>query len=310
MPEAHRPCRCQHKNVSIYPVLFSSSYAKIAEPFDGIEFAYFIGQTRNQKLPMPELPDLQVFAANLHKKLRGKKIARIKIVKKTRIKTSEKVFNAKLKDATVNKIYREGKEIHISFTNGNVVGLHMMLHGKLYLFEEKNEEKYTIAEFYFEDGTGLALTDFQGMAVPTLNPEIKEAPDALSKTITAKWLASTLATKKTTIKNFLLDQNSIRGIGNAYADEVLYEAGISPFSVAGKIPPDKLKGLATSIKRVLTKAEKQIRKKEPGIIAGEVRDFLNIHNAEKTKSPGGKKIQFKMAGGRKTYYTAEQKLYD
>jgi formamidopyrimidine-DNA glycosylase len=258
---------------------------------------------------MPELPDLQVFASNLAKKLKGKKLARIKIVKKKRVKASEKVFNAKLKGARVDKVYREGKEIHISFNNGNVIGLHMMLHGKLYVFEEKNKEKYTVAEFIFDDGTGLALTDFQGMAVPTLNPETRDAPDALSKTVNAKWLTTELASKKTTIKNFLLDQNSIRGIGNAYADEILYDAGISPFSVTDKIPGEKLKVLAASIKNVLKNAEKQIRKKEPGIIAGEVRDFLHIHNAKKEKSPGGKKIEFKKVGGRKTYYTAEQKLF-
>jgi formamidopyrimidine-DNA glycosylase len=209
----------------------------------------------------------------------------------------------------VKKVYREGKEIHIGFSNGNIVGLHMMLHGKLHWFEGKNDEKYPIAEFYFDDSTGLALADFQGMAVVALNPVEKEAPDALSKAITATWLASKLAGKRTTVKNFLLDQQSIRGIGNAYADEILYEAGISPFSVANKIPAEKIRTLATTIRSVLMKAEKQIRKKQPGIIGGEIRDFLNIHNAKKKKSPGGKNILFKTVGGRKTYYTSEQKLF-
>lgn len=258
---------------------------------------------------MPELPDLQVFASNLDKKLKGKKLKQVKILKKTRVKTSEKKFNVKLKGTSVKKVYREGKEIQISFSNGNIVGLHMMLHGKLFFFEEKNEQKYTIAEFYFADGSGLALTDFQGMAVAALNPEEKEAPDALSKAITANWLASKLSEKKMTIKNFLLDQQSVRGIGNAYADEILYEAGISPFSIANKIPADKILILAKKIRSVLVKAEKQIRKKEPGIIGGEVRDFLKIHNAKKIKSPGGKNILFKTVGGRKTYYTSEQKLF-
>jgi formamidopyrimidine-DNA glycosylase len=122
-------------------------------------------------------------------------------------------------------------------------------------------------------------------------------------------LSEQLAKKKVTIKNFLLDQKTIRGIGNAYADEILYSAGISPFSVSNKIPQDKIRLLVKSIRSVLTKAEKQIKKKNPGIIAGEIRDFLDIHNAHKKKSPGGKKIEFKMAGGRKTYYTSEQKLY-
>jgi formamidopyrimidine-DNA glycosylase len=258
---------------------------------------------------MPELPDLQVFSRNLDKKLKGKKVDSIRVVKKARVKSSEKEFNKKLKGATVTKVYREGKEIHISFSNGNVIGLHMMLHGKLYFFEEKNEQKYSIFEIQFKDGEGLVLTDFQGMATPTLNPVVKEAPDALSKKINNKWLSAKLENKKGTIKNFLLDQENIRGIGNAYADEILYDSGISPFSVPGKIPPEKIKALVKSIRTILTKAEKQIQKKNPGIIAGEIRDFLIIHNADKKKSPGGKKIEFKKTGGRKTYYTSEQKLY-
>lgn len=79
----------------------------------------------------------------------------------------------------------------------------------------------------------------------------------------------------------MLDQQLIRGIGNAYADEILWDAGISPFSVSGKIPPGKISALAKSIRKVLKAAEKRIIKKHHGIIAGEVRDFLLIHNPDK-----------------------------
>ena len=106
-----------------------------------------------------------------------------------------------------------------------------------------------------------------------------------------------------------MDQKIIRGIGNAYADEILWDAGISPFSVCNKIPDEKIKRLPRSIRSVLQDAEKQIRKSKPDIISGEVRDFLKIHNAKKEQSPTGGKIHHKMANSRITYYTDEQELF-
>jgi formamidopyrimidine-DNA glycosylase len=106
-----------------------------------------------------------------------------------------------------------------------------------------------------------------------------------------------------------MDQNKIRGIGNAYADEILWDANISPFSVCNKIPTKKVAALLQSIKRVLRQAEKQILKSHPDLISGEVRDFLVIHNAKKKESPSGSPILVKKVGARKTYYTEEQHLY-
>ncbi|WP_432326526.1 hypothetical protein ACRQ5D_21415 [Mucilaginibacter sp. P25] len=65
-----------------------------------------------------------------------------------------------------------------------------------------------------------------------------------------------LAKTKTNIKTVLLDQKIMRGVGNAYADEILWHARISPFSVSSKIPEAKLKDLVKAIKSVLEDAEK------------------------------------------------------
>jgi len=184
-----------------------------------------------------------------------------------------------------------------------------MLHGNLNLFEGENEKKNTIIELHFDKDTGLALTDYQGASNATLNPVIKDSPDALSEKVDYKFLKEKLSKKRTNIKTFLLDQNSIRGIGNAYADEILWEARISPLSVCNKIPDDKIKALAKDIKSVLKDAEKQIRKINPDIISGEERSFLKIHNSKKKESPTGEKIHNKMVNSRITYYTNEQELY-
>jgi formamidopyrimidine-DNA glycosylase len=131
----------------------------------------------------------------------------------------------------------------------------------------------------------------------------------LSDEVDYKFLKEKLSKKRTNIKTFLLDQDIIRGIGNAYADEILWESKIHPESVCNKIPDDKIKTLAKDIKSVLKDAEKQILKINPDIISGEERSFLKIHNSKKKESPTGQKIHNKMLNSRITYYTDEQELY-
>ena len=124
------------------------------------------------------------------------------------------------------------------------------------------------------------------------------------------FLKEKLSKKRTNIKTFLLDQKNIRGIGNAYADEILWEAGISPFSDCNKIPDAKIKELTKTIKSVLEDAIKQIKKTHPDIISGEVRDFLKIHNSKKEESPTGGKILNTTINSRITYYSEEQELFE
>ena len=259
---------------------------------------------------MPELPDLQVFSRNIDKKIAAKKIRKVNVPVSSKLKVSVRTLREELEGQVVKKVYREGKELHVAFKNGTVLGLHLMLHGDLHFFSGRNENKNTIIEILFDDDSGIALTDWQKMATPTLNPEPREAPDALSKEVNAQFLKSILRKTRTSVKNVLLDQHIIRGIGNAYADEILWDAGISPFSVSNKIPDNKIKALAKSIKKVLVNAEKQILKSHPDIIKGEIRDFLLIHHSKKKESPTGATIYTKAVGSRKTYYTDEQELYN
>lgn len=256
---------------------------------------------------MPELPDLEVFAKNLDNHLSGKKLKKINIKNKSKLKSTSKEIKSAIEGSTLEKIFRDGKELRFRFSNSNVLGLHMMLRGRLNYFTNKNEFKYTILELIFADGTGLALTDFQRNARATLNPEPSKVPDALSKKLNSKYLADAL-NRNAAIKNVLLDQDVIRGIGNAYADEILWKAKISPFSVSRQIPPARIKALEKSIRQVLAWGEKEIRKADPDIIGGEVRDFMKIHNPSNKKSPTGAAIK-KKSGSRKTYYTNEQVLY-
>lgn len=258
---------------------------------------------------MPELPDLQVFSRNLHQKLKGKSVKKAMLYRSKNSNISEEELIKQLQHEELLEVGREGKELHFKFGNENILAFHLMLNGELHMLEEGEELKYQVLELLFVDGVRLVLSDRRGMAKVTLNPEKSGGIDALSKDLNIDFLKDMLSQKKTTIKNFLLDQQIIKGIGNAYADEILWDAGVSPFSICSKIPTDKVNDLIKSIKKVLTNAEMHIRETYPDITYGEVRDFLLIHNPKQHKSPNGAPIKTEKVGARKTYYTDEQHLY-
>jgi formamidopyrimidine-DNA glycosylase len=258
---------------------------------------------------MPELPDLQVFSKNLTTLLKNKKVQELRVPRAKKLNVTVKALNKALVGCKVKEIERIGKELYFHFTGDQVLALHLMLRGKLHFFKNEHEEKFPIIEILFTDNSGLVMTDFQGQATPTLNPPAHDGVDALSKEMNLKFFRELLSGSKAAIKKLLLDQHLIRGIGNAYADEILWEARVSPFSVSSKIPREKVTALHKAIARVMKDAQKQIIRRDPKIISGEIRDFLKIHNSKKELSPTGARILIDTGGGRKTYYTDEQILY-
>jgi formamidopyrimidine-DNA glycosylase len=263
---------------------------------------------KNCNLLMPELPDIEVFTRNLKKMFGRKTLSKIKLVNNKNIKDSQKDLAKALEGQKLIDVYRSGKEMRFLFSNGRILGLHLMLTGDLIPFNEKNERKSTKVELYFDKGNNLALTDRFKAAFIKLDPEDKEGIDALDPKLNYRFLKKAL-NRKAAIKNVLLDQNVIRGIGNAYSDEILWQTGISPFSKAESIPDEKIIELAKNIKKVLKKATTKIYKNHPGLIHGEIRDFLEIHTKKKEKSPTGAKIRVADRGMLNTYYTDEQILY-
>lgn len=257
---------------------------------------------------MPELPDLQVFSKNLTKMLKGKVLESIIIHNKQKIKVSEKELQS-LVDKKLAKVYREGKRLFFDFGKDSALSVHLMLHGKLVYSEDENP-KYALVSLKFKGAQTLSITDFQKMANIELNPEPAEGIDALSSKLTEKYLFDILQASKAKIKSLLMDQNLIGGIGNAYADEILYAAGISPLSVANKIPAKQVHKLTKVMKDVLENAEKQILEEHPDIISGEIRDFMKVHNKNaKTDKKGNEILQIKV-GGRSTFYTSQQEVFN
>lgn len=256
---------------------------------------------------MPEICDLEVFRENLQKAYRNKKLKKVEIGKGTKIKASEKEFNDRISGKTLKEISRHAKELYFDFGENAVISMHLMLHGQLSMPGDL-PEKFIIA-FVFEDASPLVLSDYQKAAHVTLNPKENKVVDALSKKMTPEWLEAQLQKKKTAIKTVLTDPKVIGGIGNAYADEILWEARIDPHSSAKNIPRKEVHKLAKAISDVIQDSIKKIKNDHPDIISGEIRDFMAVHNHRRKTSPTGKEILTTSVGGRKTYYTEEQVKY-
>lgn len=255
---------------------------------------------------MPEIPDVEVFAKNLNKVLANKKLTKVKVVNGKKLADTAKALSGSLEGKTLKRIYRSGKEFRFEFADGTLLGLHLMLTGDMFFFDIKNDHHSTIVELYFEGGHNLALTDRMRNANIKLNPIDKDGVDAME--LDFKSLKN-IFNRKTKVKDILLDQDLIRGIGNGYSDEILWAARISPYSIASAIPDEKIKELVKLIPKLLKEATNKIDKAYPGKINDEVKEFLIIHRKVNGESPTGHPIQIDTKGSRKTYYTDEQVLY-
>ena len=262
---------------------------------------------------MPELPDLYVYAKNLKTHLLNKKITDVKTFAAKRINAGSKEFVSACKGASFIGIEQNGKEIIFHLDNNNSFLVHLMLLGKFTIDKEQvNMSLFNkITSLYLDDNTVFTISDEQMYAKVELNPQKRTVPDALSDEFNYPYFLSLmLGSSRKNIKALLLDQKSIRGIGNAYADEILYNADISPKSTAGKIPEDKIEVLFNQIKATLQWGIDNILLISPDIITGEFRNFFRVHNKKLKQTKAGEKIIVEKIASKKTYYTASQKPYD
>ncbi len=261
---------------------------------------------------MPELPDLTVYAENLKKCVLDRTIADALVVHGGRIKPSPPALVKAAQGAFVADIVRIGKELIFSLSNDKSFAVHLMLSGRFHLTTTAEAEALPgrIVTFAFEDGDALTVSDPSKLCKLTLNPKKSTVPDVLSDEFDRAAFAR--AARKyawLNVKAFLTDQKIMLGIGNAYADEILFRANISPEEYVGRIPPEALSELWTAIRDTLTDAITSIRAIAPDIIGGEERSFLKVHHPDKKETDAGDLILVKEIAGKKTYYTARQRRF-
>lgn len=261
---------------------------------------------------MPELPDLEVFRVNLQKQLLGSPLRAIEVGNPRKVFPAAGPLLEQFIALPLSDIVRNGKELFFCFPEGKSFAVHLMLNGKFHLCEDREQAagiRYPIATFHF-GGQFLVVNDPGGLCKVQFMPKVSNVPDALSPGFTPDYLADRLRRNPLlNIKAFLIDQKMVKGIGNAYADEILWEARIAPQSLCGNLPPAVVALLHDSIQRVSKDAIASILKEAPQIISGEFRDFLKVHHPRRRQSPTGRPIQVKNVASKTTYFTDEQVLY-
>jgi formamidopyrimidine-DNA glycosylase len=259
---------------------------------------------------MPELPDLHVFSRNLDRRLAGRPLRSVAVWRTRRRNfTNEKIAHA-LEGCALKEIRREGKEVHFDFDNDRRLAAHLMLAGQFDLTPDPRAIKFARLGLKFESGEWLVVSDPHGWATFTLDPPPETAPDALAAECDVEYLSRSLhRCAGVLLKGFLVDQNILRGIGNAYADEILWASRIAPQSLCDRLPKEKVTDLHGAIRAVLMDAIAQIERLAPEAINGEIRDFLKVHHSERTLCPAGHPIRCEMVAMKKTYYCDEQVAY-
>lgn len=261
---------------------------------------------------MPELPDLTIFAQNLRKLLLDKAILTAAIFNYAKVNATPDAFSQALVGSRFSSIDREGKEMLFRLDNGNSFSVHLMLQGVFTCLPTDNVFSINskIIAIGLAQGDSLVVSDAKHMCRVTLNPVLSSVPDALSDAFTFDYLQKMAGRKATmNVKTFLIDQKIVRGIGNAYVDEILWQANISPKSTVGKIPPEYLFRLYESIRTVLQDAIAQIQRISPQRISGEERSFLGVHKPGKKTTDDGDPIHYEQLNQKGTYYTDRQILF-
>lgn len=236
---------------------------------------------------MPELPELEVIKENLTSQIKGKDIRGLKILKPYILK---RYFTDCLTHEKMQEIQRRGKYLIIGLTHYTII-IHLMLRGSIqYSLPRYRVKKNTAALVEFEDGTVLELSEtghkkMVSLYVLSHGDVLRKVEDCgfdpLSDDFTLARFTTILQEEPQQLKSLLRNQRKIAGIGNAYADEILWKAQLSPFKLSTTLPNSEIKHLHDSIKEILRWAIRTLRKK--GI--SEKRDFLNVHQKKNLPCP-------------------------
>ena len=267
---------------------------------------------------MPELPEVETVKETLKRKVLNKTINEV-VVRYDGIIESSNVleFCENIKGQSIKDIKRIGKWL-IFCLNDYFLLSHLRMEGKYFL--KNSDEEYTKHEhviFKFLDGTDLRYQDTRkfGKMLLVENDKLHEARpikelgmEPWDKRLTSNYLKEKYSSKRLPIKTVILDQSIITGIGNIYADEILFLSKIHPLVNVNLLKDSDLDNIIFNTKKVLEKAIMEggttIRSytSDEGV-TGRFQNSLYVHCRENEKClECGTLIVKTRVGGRGTYY--------
>ncbi|QQS42494.1 MAG: bifunctional DNA-formamidopyrimidine glycosylase/DNA-(apurinic or apyrimidinic site) lyase [Acidobacteriota bacterium] len=214
---------------------------------------------------MPELPEVEIVARSLSELVAGRKIAAATLHREKLAPAFPPVsFAEKLSGRTIETIGRRGKHILLGLSGGTTLIVHLRMSGRFSLLgADELNPKFTHAEFFFRDDERLVFEDQRHFGYMNIaetarvheTPEIsKLAPEPFSEKFSAEYLKRVLNRTKRPVKDVLLDQTRVCGLGNIYAAESMFLARVNPEMPANRVSSIKAGRLHTAIRHVLAES--------------------------------------------------------
>ncbi len=208
---------------------------------------------------MPELPEVETIKRDLQKKIASKTFHIIKINDPFVLRTPQKEFIKGLQGHSVNRVIRRGKALLFELSNQRYLLIQVMMTGQLVVGGKA--DKHTHIHFGFTDDTWLHYNDQRKFGQLRLIKDFSESkhltilgPEPFEKDFHPKYIFEKTRHSKRPIKNLLLDHTFVAGIGNIYACEILFRAGINPKQLSGKITQSQAQEIYTQTLKVLQEA--------------------------------------------------------
>ncbi len=286
---------------------------------------------RNDKRHMPELPEVETIANQLDKLLKNKVIASVELRLPKQVKSDRKKFLKLVTGAKIKQVFRRAKILIMDLDNDYYLMFHLKLTGQLIYRDKKgalagsgHPDRQNLKElpnrhshiiFNFKNGGRLFFNDLRQFgwvklvsAVELKNILQEFGPEPLANDFSFKKFYDIFAHKKTAIKPLLMEQKFLAGVGNIYATEACFCAGILPTRQAHKISEAEYKNLYQCLRKVLKFAiSKKGSSAENYLDAfgaeGLMTKYLKVYGraGEKCRKCGGT-IKFIKQGSRTSFY--------
>ncbi len=229
---------------------------------------------------MPELPELEVMREVLEERVVGRDILGARATRPAILKTVDPPLSA-LSGQRFVSVARRGKHLILSCRDDLFLVLHLMVAGRLVLTRTATKAtKATGFVVSFVDGEDLRLVE-NGTAKMAKVHVVRSPEDVerVARTglepyggeLSAVSLSHLIVGERRQLKKILTDQALIAGIGTAYADEILFQARLSPIRYANTLEADEIERLAAAIRTVLSDAIERTRRQASGSLIGERR---------------------------------------
>jgi len=214
---------------------------------------------------VPELPETETIARDLHRAIVGARIVGARVIRPDVLReVAPKTFIKRVTGTTIERAWRRAKLVVIDLSSGDRIAVQPRFTGALLIDDgslPESERRYSTVELTLDDGRGVHYRDIRRLGTVALMTPDRFARyvdalgiEPLDPSFTSAHLSVLLRGSRQAVKKVLMDQRAIAGLGNIYANEALWRAGIDPSRAAARVSADEAARLRDAIVAVLNES--------------------------------------------------------